>query len=52
MSKFLVKIYEAPFEYTVEAKNKEEAELKAFNIHNPQMCWDEIYKVESQQINS
>ena len=43
--KFRVTIYENPFVYDIEAKNKVEAEVLAVNRHNG-ADWDEIRRVK------
>ena len=48
--KFRVIIYEQPFEYDVEAKTPEQAELKAFNEHNGGN-YDEVCKTEIKEID-
>lgn len=42
---YIVKIYEQPFVYEVEAESREEAEVLAVNKHNS-ADWDEISKVD------
>lgn len=46
-----VKIYEQPYEYTIEAKNKSEAEYRA-NIQHNGGTIDEIYKIEVKEIKT
>jgi len=50
MPKFKVKVWMAPYEYTVKAKDKKEAADKVMQKHFYTYDYDDISKIEAEQV--